>query len=880
MVKLKLSKILVILQILMVLWPTAFVIASTVNIGDTINIERGELGFYTIQYWSDYRNKWMYITYSRTYYTDKDGNKKIAYCMDQDLDGVGWLPGEYENYDAQVKYEMQDGKIWRILKNGYPNVTPIILGVETEDDAYLATKQAVYWVIKYGNEPNAKMENVHTHFRAGETEINDQNLEDIQRRGKKVVDAIYKLVDIAVNGAKEEIIHPEVVENECLKIDGNDNYYSARYKVTESNVNAKIKINEIDYTNDDIFTADINGNPKTEFSPGEIFKVMIPKKSIVEGANARVDYTIESELDVIYYVASKIDGKQNYVVFSNRIEDGKSKFFLKIPENQSEIQILKLSSDTGEPMRNVKFQFTYGNGLKRICSTDKKGYIYCDNMPSGKVIVEEIETNEGYVLDNRKHEINLGYNEIHIITLSNDRQKGTISIEKVDQDDNSIKLEGVEFDIIDERGKVIDHVVTDNNGKASITVNTGNYTIRETKTQQEYSIGVDQSVTVKWNETAELKIENEKKKGKIKIIKQDKDNSEIKLAGVKFEILNDKEECVAILETDENGEAVTENLPIGDYYIKEVETKDNYVLNNEKVKVTVKFGETSETIIENEKIKGKIQIKKVSEDKNNILKKEAGEPIEEAKFNIFDSSNKLVDTIITDKAGIAISKKLEKGKYTVQEVATGKWYILDEKLYEVEIKENNEIIKLDITNKSKDPEVEIKKSCKNVTKSNDELDYSFEIKNTGNVELEDFTWYDYLPTDYAKITGIETGTYNKDILYNIYYKTNQKDEYMVLKKNLNGGEDNFISLTDLHLEKGEKITEVKIYFGTVDVGFKSEKRPHIIMKTNENLKNDTKIENSTVLEGYNQDYRVSSKDMAISTVYEILQEKKLPRTGF
>ena len=103
---------------------------------------------------------------------------------------------------------------------------------------------------------------------------------------------------------------------------------------------------------------------------------------------------------------------------------------------------------------------------------------------------------------------------------------------------------------------------------------------------------------------------------------------------------------------------------------------------------------------------------------------------------------------------------------------------------------------------------------------------------------------------------------------------------MVLKKNLNGGEDNFISLTDLHLEKDEKITEMKIYFGTVDVGFKSEKRPHILMKTNENLKNDTKIENSTVLEGYNQDYRVSSKDMAISTVYEILQEKKLPRTGF
>ena len=305
-----------------------------------------------------------------------------------------------------------------------------------------------------------------------------------------------------------------------------------------------------------------------------------------------------------------------------------------------------------------------------------------------------------------------------------------------------------------------------------------------------------------------------------------------------------------------------------------------YILNEDKVQVTVKDDNITEVVIQNEKKRGQIQINKTSEDKNNVINKEEGNPIEGAKFNIYDKANKIVDTIVTDENGVALSKRLEKGIYTVQEVETGKWYILDEKIYNAEIKENNEIVNLNIINKSKDPKVEITKSCKNITKSNDEIDYSFEIKNTGNVELEDFTWYDYLPTDYAKITGIETGTYNKDIIYNIYYKTNQKDEYMVLKKNLNGAENNFISLTDLHLEKDEKITEIKIYFGTVNVGFKSEKKPHIIMKTNDGLKNDTKIENSTVLEGYNQDYRVSSKDTAVSTVYEVVQEKKLPRTGF
>ena len=82
---------------------------------------------------------------------------------------------------------------------------------------------------------------------------------------------------------------------------------------------------------------------------------------------------------------------------------------------------------------------------------------------------------------------------------------------------------------------------------------------RETKTKQEYSIGVDKSVTVNWNETAELKIENEKKKGKIKIIKQDKDDNSVRLAGVKFKILNEEDECIEKLETDENGEALSKD---------------------------------------------------------------------------------------------------------------------------------------------------------------------------------------------------------------------------------------------------------------------------------------------------------------------------------
>ena len=864
----------------MILWPTAFAVASTINIGDTVNIERGDLGFYTIQYWSDYRNKWMYITYSRTYYTDKDGSKKIAYCMDQDLDGVGWLPGEDENYDTEVKYELKDEKIWRVLKNGYPNVSPEQLGVETEDDAYLATKQAVYWVIKYKDVEGGNVYNIYNHFRAGETEINDQNLEDIQRRGKKVVDAIYNLVNIAFYNDLELQQDPEIVEVGDLDEYENPDYCIKTYQVTNTGINAKIKIDGIEWKNENAYIADANGNLKTEFKPGDTIKVMLPKEEITENSRLKIKYTEELEDFPLYYTASKIEGRQNYVILleKTRVCEGTLEF--NVDGYKSEIKIKKIDAETSEPLEGVKFTITYENGDVFTVETDKNGIADCKGLRQGKVIVEEIETKEGYELDAQKTEIKLGYNQCQVLSFLNSHKKGKISIEKVDKDDNTINLEGVEFDIIDENGNIIQHLITDSQGEASATVNTGNYIIRETKTKEEYKICEDKNVTINWNEKLELKIENEKKKGQIKVIKQDKDDPNTKIEGVEFEILDDEGKLVGLLKTNELGEAISSKLPIGNYYIRETKTLENYILNTEEVHVMVEDEGVAEIIMENEKIKGYIQINKTSEDKNNILDAEAGSPIEGAKFNIYNSSNKIVDTLITDENGEAKSKRLEKGKYTVQEIETGKWYILDEKIYNAEIKKNDEIVKLDVTNKSKEPKVEITKTCKNIIKSNDEIDYSFEIKNAGNVELEDFTWYDYLPTGYAKITRIETGTYNKDITYNIYYRTNQKDEYMVLKKNLNGGENNFITLNDLHLEKDEKVTEIKIYFGTVDVGFKSEKKPHIIMNTNDGLENDTKIENSTVLEGYNQDYRISSKDSAVATVYEVVQDKKLPRTGF
>ena len=176
--------------------------------------------------------------------------------------------------------------------------------------------------------------------------------------------------------------------------------------------------------------------------------------------------------------------------------------------------------------------------------------------------------------------------------------------------------------------------------------------------------------------------------------------------------------------------------------------------------------------------------------------------------------------------------------------------------------------------------MEITKKCRNTVSSNEEIDFEFTIKNTGNTDLTDFTWYDILPTDFARITKISTGTYNQDVRYSIYYKTNQKDDYMVIEKNIDGRSNNYIDVSNIHLDEDEKITEVKIVFGDVKKDFSSIEKPHIIMMVNDGVQDDTEIKNHTILEAYNKGYKACNEDDAISIVYNIKKEKKLPRTGY
>ena len=58
---------------------------------------------------------------------------------------------------------------------------------------------------------------------------------------------------------------------------------------------------------------------------------------------------------------------------------------------------------------------------------------------------------------------------------------------------------------------------------------------------------------------------------------------------------------VDLVRTDENGEALSRELPVGDYYIKEVSAAVGYVMDGEERIVRVREKETTEIEIGNKK---------------------------------------------------------------------------------------------------------------------------------------------------------------------------------------------------------------------------------------------------------------------------------------
>ena len=362
------------------------------------------------------------------------------------------------------------------------------------------------------------------------------------------------------------------------------------------------------------------------------------------------------------------------------------------------LEIIKIDEDTKEKIEGVTFEVYNSNKEvigKITTGKDGKAVLKIDNMANGTYYYKEISAPDGYIVDSTMKEFKITEeNKIAKETVTNKKIRGTLEITKLD--DSRVAIEGVKFNILaSDKKTVIETLTTDKSGYATTKkLDKGTYYYQEIEVPDGYvkDDEIFEFQINKQNEVVKREVINKRITGNLNVIKVDDNNTPIK--GVKFEIYDANKNKVDTITTDENGKAASKDLQIGTYTYKEVSVPKGYVIDENEYEFAVTSKETKiEKTVVNNRAKGALKIIK--------LEKGTKTPIEGVTFEILDENKNVVDTIVTNKDGIAEKQDLIVGKYYYREISAPDKYIVDSKEKSFKLSDNGEIFEATVYNEAK-----------------------------------------------------------------------------------------------------------------------------------------------------------------------------------
>lgn len=196
------------------------------------------------------------------------------------------------------------------------------------------------------------------------------------------------------------------------------------------------------------------------------------------------------------------------------------------------LDLLKVDAETGKPMEGVQFRLL--DSQKReigVFTTNRNGRITLTGLDGGTTVYwQEVETLEGYELDESLHKVSLQWGKTSKITIENEKIYGCLEILKVAADGSALakvdagdSLAGAVFEIYNKKGKLVDRITTDENGKAvTKKLPIGEYTGKEV-TAPKFFLLNDQIFSFKikkQDQTIKVTIQDDSKKPEVEIEKR------------------------------------------------------------------------------------------------------------------------------------------------------------------------------------------------------------------------------------------------------------------------------------------------------------------------------------------------------------------------
>ena len=547
-----------------------------------------------------------------------------------------------------------------------------------------------------------------------------------------------------------------------------------------------------------------------------------------------------------------------------------------------------LETDAGNvPLKGVTFLVTDSSGAilgpnNGEYTSDENGRIVLPNLEPGTVITaKELRVPDGVVLDPTPKSIEIkGGMGGQTLTFIN-KSAGGLELIKVNEADKSQRIPNVTFEVRKMDGGLVDTITTDKQGRAHLDLDAGDYYAVETEAGKGFKLdSTPVYFTIRDGKTTTLTVTNRAMSG-ILIHKVDATTKK-GIYGVTFLLYDDNKTPIGQYSSDDKGYVYIDDLPSsGRYYLRELEN-EGYLVDTQLKTVYVTDGTTTEITWENTAVTGQIQITKTSEDYNSMNGWPAGTPIPNTEFEIYHyRTGNLVDTIRTDKNGVAVSKPLPLGRYKIVESKAADFYGLDKTPIEVEIEHAGQIVKTAMTNKPLYTNVSIKKTGYTEVMLGQQIRYDFSgIANNSTTALTSFYWRDTLPVQAVRLDKIVTGTYNVQGNYKIVFKTNLNGEYRTMYDNLSTMQNHVLDASPaaLGLASNEYVTEFMVSFGIVPGNFRQVEVPKVYCNVVSWLTGGTQFVNQADVGGVYNGQWIMATSRWVTRVYK--PSTPLPRTGY
>lgn len=331
----------------------------------------------------------------------KDGVEYPVYCLNKGRQGI---TASHE-YSVDINQMLANQKVWRAVINGYPFKTPAELGCATMQEAYAATKMAVYDAMY-----NYDLDKFTIH-----------RDEDSNRR---VVAAIKKIITAARNSTETKIAATLKIEevNQNWEVDAIDkNYASKTYNVTASATNENYQISITGGENCRWKVTDSNNVEKTQFSAKEQFKVLLPIADLEEAGEFIIHATSSLKTMPVFYGESPNPDWQNFAVTAGAYEIAEITLKQTFEENKTKIEIQKQDGDTKSPLAGASFHLLDENKqvLYTELTTNEAGIIEIPYLLPGNYYLEEIQAPNGYYGYDELIPIQIGLQEKVVIKVEN-----------------------------------------------------------------------------------------------------------------------------------------------------------------------------------------------------------------------------------------------------------------------------------------------------------------------------------------------------------------------------------------------------------------------------------------------------------------------------